>query len=187
MNGPDPSEHENRLNDAVVTYLESLEAGQPTDRARYPELAGFFADADEVRRWTTPLRETACLVKNAGRDPGHTLAYEPALTPKFMAAFGDYDVIEELGRGGMGVVYRARQRSLNRVVALKTLRGGSMSSPEALRQLRAEAEAIARLEHAHIVPVYEVGEHAGEPFFSMRLMEGGSLAQRLFKILLHEV
>lgn len=92
-------------------------------------------------------------------------------------AVGDYEFERELGRGGMGIVYEARQRSLNRRVAVKLLPGGGLTRSESLRRFRAEAEAVARLRHPHIVTVYEVGELEGQPFLAMELIAGPSLAE----------
>lgn len=91
--------------------------------------------------------------------------------------FAGYEVVSELGRGGMGIVYRARQKALNRTVALKMLTGHF--GKEELARFVAEAETVARLHHAHIVQIYEVGETEGIPFFSMEYLEGGTLADRM--------
>jgi WD40 repeat protein len=135
--------------------------------ARFPELdpdwlAGVVADVDPNARTAT----TAGMATAAGTPLPHG------------ERFGDYELLGEIARGGMGIVYRARQASLDRVVALKVVRSGEFADPGEVRRFRTEAGAAATLDHPNIVSVFEVGEHRGVQYYAMRLVEGGSLATR---------
>src|SRR5438477_11017317 len=90
-----------------------------------------------------------------------------------------YEIISELGRGGMGVVYKARHVELGRTVALKMILGGGHAGQAELARFRTEAEAVARLQHANIVQIHEIGEHDSLPFFSLEFCPGGSLDKKL--------
>src|SRR5712672_2052270 len=104
---------------------------------------------------------------------------DPIPPPKPGDVFGDYELLEEIARGGMGIVYRAHQRRLDRLVALKLIDSRHESLPEFVARFETEARAAASLDHPNVVPIYEIGEHDGTHFFSMKLVEGQSLAQRL--------
>jgi WD40 repeat protein len=171
MNVSTLSRSENELEDIILAYLTAVDAGQAPSRQdllnRYPEfasdLAAFFADQDQTASYVSPFR-------NVG-PAGAAVLQDPS--------FGDYRLLEEIGRGGMGVVFKAHQVSLQRPVAVKMILAGHLASPADVQRFRAEAEMGASLNHTHIVPIYEVGEYQGQQFFSMKLMEGGSLAKQI--------
>src|SRR3954471_17800212 len=159
------------LDAAIAGYMLAVEAGDVPDRRelldRHPEhadaLRAFFADLDRMDRVASPLRIADGLdATGAVEANGHT-----ALPT--VRYFGDYELLEEVARGGMGIVYKARQVSLNRLVALKMILKGLLATPVDVARFRAEAESAAALDHLHIVPIYEVGVHEGQHYFSMKL------------------
>lgn len=186
----DLGERDQRLQEVLLAYVEAAESGSPHDReqflARHPEFAAelteFFAGQDKFDGLAAPLRWVARAVLQATPIPGDTPfpgladAGDPSSSPPTKTrSFGDYELLQELGRGGMGVVYKARQKSLNRLVALKMIRASRLASAADLQRFRAEAEAAASLDHPNIVPIYEVGTLEGQPYFSMKLVSGGNL------------
>jgi outer membrane protein assembly factor BamB len=173
----DRASAEQRLNEVIATYLRALDAGQSPDRsdllAHHPDLAdelrSFLANHDRAQRLATPPAEAPTLAPAEMASPSPTLG-----TVRY---FGDYELLAEIARGGMGVVYRARQVSLNRPVALKMILSGQLASEDDVQRFRLEAQTAAGLQHPNIVAIHEVGEHEGQHYFSMDFVEGQSLAE----------
>jgi serine/threonine-protein kinase len=142
---------------------------------RFPHLADELAVQFEVdqgfRRDAQAVVPVTRKESNADRRAPSALAAPAGLV--------EYELLEELGRGGMGVVYKARQVGLNRLVALKMVLAGAHAAPDDLARFRTEAEAVASLQHANIVQIYEIGERDGAPFLALEYLGGGSLAQKL--------
>ena len=153
----------------MADCIRAEEAGIAIDRtallAQHPDLANrleeFFAMREGFQRIATPLSD-----KPIGRP----------FVPPMVRYFGDYELLDEIARGGMGVVYRARQTSLNRTVALKMILSGHLASEDDVKRFRSEAEAAASLQHPNIVAIHEVGKHGDHHYYSMDYVVGSTLA-----------
>jgi serine/threonine protein kinase len=184
----DADSQDEQLYDVLIDYLESAERGvapDPTELlSRYPQFASeikeFLDNENRLAGLTAPVRWVSqSFLKYPLPGPLSPLVL-PALTPPIMpGAVGDYECLAELGRGSAGVVYRARQRTTGREVALKVIAADRVGDAEALARVREAAKAAAALDHPNVVPVYDVGEVDGQLFVAMKPMEGGSLKGRL--------
>ncbi len=185
------SERDRLLGQIVFEYLERVERGEQPCARRWilahpefaRELAEFLHDRERMDAAVEPIRRVCSCIRGPGRPglmetmtlPADGTCPRPAQFP----VVEGYELLEELGRGGMGVVYRARQISPDRLVALKMIREDHSPSPEDTQRFCREAEAVASLDHPHIAPIYEVGRHHGRLFYTMKLIEGGGLDRHL--------
>jgi tRNA A-37 threonylcarbamoyl transferase component Bud32/outer membrane protein assembly factor BamB len=186
MSTPESSSaRDERVNEVLAEYLEAVEAGCTPDRQAFlaqhaefaAELSAFFANQDQFAHAAGQLAPPAPRAAEAPTlGPNETPASAPLGTVRY---FGDYELLEEIARGGMGVVYKARQVSLNRTVALKMILAGQLANEEDVARFRREAQTAAALQHPNIVAIHEVGEQDGQHYFSMDYVEGQSLADRL--------
>lgn len=189
-----------RLDVLVAEYLHAIQAGHDLDRKQLllqnpdltAELQDFFEDHDWMHELAgeplisdnvpgvddSQLSMGTTIVHAAARQRQSSAAYETPIAAQ-MGAFGDYELLNEIARGGMGVIYKARQSSLNRIVALKMIRSSHLASQEEIDRFRSEAETAAGLDHPGIVPIFEVGEQAGQQYYSMALVDGISLSDVL--------
>lgn len=176
---PGPSDAASAMRDRQLAELLAAMAEQ-FRHGQAPDVEALVRDHPELADELPGLWATAQIVEELADTAatGGTDAVSHELEPP-PAFIGECELLEELGRGGMGMVYRARQHGLNRLVALKILLHASAASPLEVARFRAEASAMAQLDHPHIIPVYAVGDHEGQPYFIMRLGEGPTLARRL--------
>ncbi len=141
------------------------------------------AASQEAELVNRTQRRAAVRVMNRRSEPSSAARKEDSDTPRGLVPaprqIGEYDLLSEVGRGGMGVVYKARHRGLNRLAALKMILTGEFASPTQELRFRLEAQLAARVRHPNIVQVYEIGSYEGRPFLAMEWFEGGSLANRL--------
>ncbi len=171
----DPNSYDGRLASYLSALTDRMQRGELTTLKEACDSQPEFAD-DLRQLWGTVMVTDAIGVANSDASNGES---NGSLHLKLPMRVEDFDLLEEIGRGGMGVVFRARQISLGREVAVKMILRERVASTEERKRFFVEAESTARLSHPNIVPVYEVGELDGRPFFSMEFVRGQTLMQRI--------
>jgi eukaryotic-like serine/threonine-protein kinase len=183
----DPESHrslrERQVDTLIAEYYQSVERGDPLDQDGF--LAAHPDFAVDLREFFADIGQMGDLVRPAAPDLGETQIQSPSEAPDFAPGtviryFGEYELLEQVGMGGMGVVYKARQSKLKRIVALKLIKSGALANPNDLQRFQVEARAAARLSHPGIVPVHEVGVFQDQHFYTMEYVAGGSLS-RLYR------
>lgn len=154
-------------------YLEQLQKGEQPDRE------AFLREHPELTSALDCLEALERLAPSAGEVPPEQVSSLVPISSVVPCEFGPYELLEEIGRGGMGVVYKARQKSLDRLVAVKMILASHLASAEHVRRFQAEARAAAQLSHPNIVHIHEVGQLQGQHYFVMEYVEGTSLAERI--------
>jgi tetratricopeptide (TPR) repeat protein/tRNA A-37 threonylcarbamoyl transferase component Bud32 len=154
--------------DSDATVARSASSIPPSPGGSNPTIA----DATVARETMTSVAGDAPTAPDASQQPGRSAGLR-------VRYIGDYETIAVLGQGGMGVVYKARQITLNRLVALKMIRNAEFANDDQVRRFQNEAEAVATLDHPGIVPIYEVGTYEDQRYFSMKLIEGDGLEKKL--------
>lgn len=170
-------EREVKLAEVLGEMMEAQRRGEAVELDVVA--AEHFELAKELRELWAAVMLADAVAARSGDEPTAGFDRTSPAERSLPCRFGDYELVERLGRGGMGVVYKARQQSLDRTVAVKMIGRGHLATPAEQARFRAEAEAVARLEHPGIVPIYHVGEEDGQLYFSMRYVEGATLGERL--------